>query len=342
MNNGWIRLYRQISDWEWYRDIKTKSLFFHLLIKARYKDGEIGGTTVKKGQVVTSCRQLADESGLTYQSVRTCLGKLVSSGEIAIFSTQRFTTITICNYNKYQPHDHDDQRTEDQSNAKINAKIPKNQRKDQRNKYDSQPINLTEDSLNTQIASNAKINAKIPKNQRKDQRVLKEVNKNNNIKNNKNSCCNFSPDSDEARLSILLADLILEWQPNNKDALKAKADPQKWALHIDRAHRLDNRTFDELEAVIRWAQQDEFWLPNILSTKKLRAQFDKLDAKMKTDIRNKAGPGNAPMPRTYAQAQDFEMRQWGQELMEAEKSGSFENEKKENAKTIGYDPDSHH
>ena len=336
MDNGWVRLYRQVLDWEWYRDIKTKSLFFHLLIKARYKDGESRGVAVKKGQVMTSCRQLADESGLTYQSVRTCLDRLVSSGEIVISSTQRFTTITICEYSKYQSHDRDDQRTEDQNNAKINAKTSKNQRKDQRNKYDSQPIDLTKDSLTTQIESNAKINAKTSKNQRT---LILLRNKEESIKNTTLSCRNFSPDSDEVRLATLLADLILDWQPKNKNAIGARANPQKWARHIDLAHRRDDRTFGELEAVIRWAQQDDFWQTNILSTKRLRAQFDMLDAKMKAEGRNRAGPMSPPQPRTYAQLQDLELRQWGQELMDAEKSGSFENEKNEDAKRIGYDPD---
>ena len=40
--------------------------------------------------------------------------------------------------------------------------------------------------------------------------------------------------------------------------------------------RIDKRSVEDIEAVIRWCQQDDFWHKNILSTDKLRKQFDKL------------------------------------------------------------------
>jgi 5-bromo-4-chloroindolyl phosphate hydrolysis protein len=44
--------------------------------------------------------------------------------------------------------------------------------------------------------------------------------------------------------------------------------------------RIDKRTPDEIEAVIRFCQADDFWCSNILSTKKLREKFTALLAKM--------------------------------------------------------------
>jgi len=79
---------------------------------------------------------------------------------------------------------------------------------------------------------------------------------------------NFPDDSDEVRLSGLLYGLILEKDPKAK-----KPNIQSWADHIDRTMRIDKRTPDEIEAVIRWCQQDPFWGANILSTKKLREKL---------------------------------------------------------------------
>ena len=44
--------------------------------------------------------------------------------------------------------------------------------------------------------------------------------------------------------------------------------------------RIDKRTPEEIEEVIRWCQNDSFWQANILSTKKLREKFDQLAIKM--------------------------------------------------------------
>jgi len=44
--------------------------------------------------------------------------------------------------------------------------------------------------------------------------------------------------------------------------------------------RIDKREVEEIKQVIRWCQQDEFWRTNILSTSKLREQYDALVVKM--------------------------------------------------------------
>ena len=42
---GWIKLHRQILDWEWYDDINVKVLFLHLLLTANYEDKKWQGTS---------------------------------------------------------------------------------------------------------------------------------------------------------------------------------------------------------------------------------------------------------------------------------------------------------
>jgi len=85
----------------------------------------------------------------------------------------------------------------------------------------------------------------------------------------------FVESSDELRLSKLLSSLILKNNPKAK-----KPNFQTWAKHVDLLIRVDNRTVNEIEEVIRWCQQDDFWRSNILSTKKLREKFDQLWVKM--------------------------------------------------------------
>jgi len=85
----------------------------------------------------------------------------------------------------------------------------------------------------------------------------------------------FIEDSLEIKLSKLLFEFILKINPKAK-----KPNFQTWAKHIDLAIRVDGRTPEELEQVIRWCQADDFWYSNILSTQKLRKQFDQLWVKM--------------------------------------------------------------
>ncbi|MEI7636341.1 MAG: hypothetical protein WCJ37_03495 [Syntrophus sp. (in: bacteria)] len=107
-----------------------------------------------------------------------------------------------------------------------------------------------------------------------------------NVKNKKT----FLSDSIEIRLSELLLENILSRNPNFK-----KPNIQSWAKDIDLMSRIDNRPTEEIRRVIQWCQNDPFWQGNILSTSKLRKQFDQLQVKMQ-GINTKGGAGIAPSP----------------------------------------------
>lgn len=80
--------------------------------------------------------------------------------------------------------------------------------------------------------------------------------------------------SKEFQLSDLLLNLILA----RRDSFK-RPDLQKWAVDIDKLIKSEASP-QEIEKVIIWCQQDEFWQNNILSTSKLRKQYDQLCLKM--------------------------------------------------------------
>lgn len=100
--NGYIKLHRSILSWEWYSDIKTRGLFLHLLVAAQWEDVRIEGQVIKRGQLCTSIRKLADVVGLSERGVRTSLQRLQSTGEITMQSNQHHSIITVVNYDLYQ------------------------------------------------------------------------------------------------------------------------------------------------------------------------------------------------------------------------------------------------
>lgn len=102
MNEGWVKLYRKITEWQWYKDIPVRILFEHLVLKANHKEQYYGRTLVEKGQLLTSIATLAKETGLSVQEVRTALEKLKSTNEITNKSTNKGRVITIENYTFYQ------------------------------------------------------------------------------------------------------------------------------------------------------------------------------------------------------------------------------------------------
>lgn len=121
MEEGWIKLHRKMRDWQWYTDIPVKTLFIHLLISANHTPKMWRGVLVERGQFLTGRKVLSDETGLTEMQVRSALKKLKKSGEITSKTTNRFTMITICNYNDYQKKENGNNQ---QDNQQITNKQP--------------------------------------------------------------------------------------------------------------------------------------------------------------------------------------------------------------------------
>lgn len=100
--DGWVCFYRKIEEWEWYKTPHMLHLFFHLIVKANHKDGKWQGMEVMRGQLITGRKSLSSETGISEQTIRTCLKRLEHSSEIVQKSTSKFSVITILNYNEYQ------------------------------------------------------------------------------------------------------------------------------------------------------------------------------------------------------------------------------------------------
>jgi hypothetical protein len=100
--SGWIKLHRQILDWEWYDDHNAFRLFIHLLLKANHKEKKYRGMLLQSGTILTSRDILALEVGLSVRQTRTALDKLKSTNELTIKTSGQGTIIQIVNYQKYQ------------------------------------------------------------------------------------------------------------------------------------------------------------------------------------------------------------------------------------------------
>ena len=96
---------------------------------------------------------------------------------------------------------------------------------------------------------------------------------------------------DVMRMSDLLLEKIIKWNPEHRYA-RNKPSLNKWDKDIDRAMRLDGRTAEQLELMVRYIFEKntpvaQFWADNIQSGEKLREKFDKVAGQIKREHTNK-------------------------------------------------------
>lgn len=126
---GWIKMHRNITKWEWYDDSKMVHLFFHLVVSANHKDGNWRGQDVKRGELITGRKKLSSVTGISEQSIRTCLERLVSTNEITIKPTNKNSLITILNYDLYQEKENNNQQpTNNQPTTNQQSTTNKNEK----------------------------------------------------------------------------------------------------------------------------------------------------------------------------------------------------------------------
>lgn len=99
---GWVSLYRQFTEWEWYDDANTMRLFIHCLLLANFEDKKWRGKLIKRGSFITSQPKLAHSLKLSIKQIRGSLTKLKTTGEVAVQTTPDYSIITVKNYNLYQ------------------------------------------------------------------------------------------------------------------------------------------------------------------------------------------------------------------------------------------------
>ena len=90
--NGWIKIHRTLLQWEHFKEPSVVTVFLALLLSAD-----------RDGKTDISLSGLTSATGLTKNTVRAALSKLVNSGEVSRMTQKGQKTITeIANWDKYQ------------------------------------------------------------------------------------------------------------------------------------------------------------------------------------------------------------------------------------------------
>ena len=97
-NMGFVAFPRGLTTWEWYDDPNTCRLFFHLMLTANWEPKNWHGIVIDPGSRVASVKKLAEETGLSIKNVRTALEKLKTTNYLAIKTTNKYSVISIENW----------------------------------------------------------------------------------------------------------------------------------------------------------------------------------------------------------------------------------------------------
>ncbi len=144
-DEGCIKFSRAFLKWEWYDDTNMVRLFLHLLLKAASTAENWHGIKVKRGQVVTSIRTLADQTKLSVRNVRTCMQRLTDAHEIDTQVTHLNTIVTICKYDSYSVCENvADKETTQQRHSERHSEKEENEEKEIRKKEPKKEIKKEE------------------------------------------------------------------------------------------------------------------------------------------------------------------------------------------------------
>ena len=130
---GWVKIHRKFLNWEWYQNTEMVRIFLHFLLSANHENNNWQGIIVKKGQVVIGRKKLSKTLGISQRTIRTCLSRLKTTNEITTETTNKYTIITLINWEKYQ---HISNKTTSKTTSKLTNDRPANDQQTTTNKND--------------------------------------------------------------------------------------------------------------------------------------------------------------------------------------------------------------
>lgn len=101
MSSGWYKQQRSLPERTWFKNALMVQLYTLLKSLAYVTDGPYNGVVIRRGSCPTTRSEMMEMTGLSYSTLDRTLNKLISYGEITVKSYNRFSVITICDYDTY-------------------------------------------------------------------------------------------------------------------------------------------------------------------------------------------------------------------------------------------------
>lgn len=153
---SFVKLDHKMLTWGWKDNPNMVALWIEILLQANQFDREWHGEQYERGTFPTSLQKLADGTGLSVRTVRTCLEKLKKSQEVTCKVTNHGMKISVVKWAFYQGHDKEsDKQTDTQvtsnrqaSDKQVTTLIESKESKKVRNIYNNDHLPVYDPSKN--------------------------------------------------------------------------------------------------------------------------------------------------------------------------------------------------
>jgi len=99
--SGWYKQQRNLSQRAWFKDPDMVQLYVYLKERAFVADGQYQGIHIRRGSCPVTRSELMEVTGMTYQTLNRKLKKLIGFNEIIVRANNRFSVVTVCDYDSY-------------------------------------------------------------------------------------------------------------------------------------------------------------------------------------------------------------------------------------------------
>lgn len=106
MNSGFIVLWRKFLDTAFYKDSFAVHLAIHLIMQANHESKKFTFNRkeeiLERGQLLTGRKALSSQTGISESTITHKLALFENIGFLTRKTNNKFSILTICNYNRYQ------------------------------------------------------------------------------------------------------------------------------------------------------------------------------------------------------------------------------------------------
>lgn len=99
--NGWYKQHRNLSGRAWFQDAQMVQLYHYLKERAYVTDGRFEGKVIRRGSCPVTRSELSEITGMSLKTLDRKLKKLISYGEIIVKGNNRFSVVTVCDYDTF-------------------------------------------------------------------------------------------------------------------------------------------------------------------------------------------------------------------------------------------------
>ncbi|MBF31874.1 MAG: hypothetical protein CL529_11955 [Aequorivita sp.] len=140
---GFVKLHRELSNWEWADSPNHLSVFINLLLRVNYQPKTWRGIEVNAGEVITGRKKIAEWTGIKESTVFRVLKDLETCGELNIKKTNKYSIISMVKWSQFQLDEQQENNKRTTNEQQMNTTKERKERKE-RKEYINTSENPTE------------------------------------------------------------------------------------------------------------------------------------------------------------------------------------------------------